>query len=96
MFFKRLNERLELFTELIRQTHRDMNARNDVLQLLREENKELREQNSKLLDRIMARDFEQLKLYSPIEAELPSFDVENPFADENLIGTTAMVEDKKE
>ena len=84
--FKRLQGKLDKIYGLCLARTRESEGKNDLIALLKEENRELREQVKSLMDRFMARNFEQLKLYSNEPNEIPAFEAVNPFSDEDLSG----------
>jgi len=84
--FKNLHSKLDRLYALVLAGNREKEGKNDLIALLKEENAELREQVKALMDRFMARNFEQLKLYSNGSIEVPDFEPINPFSDEDLSG----------
>lgn len=55
--------------EFMREMRNELSLVKEVRSTLEGENKRLREENGRLLDRLMARDFEQLQVYTPPEKE---------------------------
>ena len=84
--FKRLHVKIDKIYGLCLASSRANEGKNDLIALLKEENRELREQVKGLMDRFMARNFEQLQVYSERPVEEMNFDVVNPFSDEDLSG----------
>ena len=67
-------------------------ARGEVVQLLQEENSFHREEKEKLLDRLMARDFESLKTYSSSTVDIPIGEPIKLQEDEDMAGEIFDVE----
>ena len=84
--FKRLHGKIDKIYGLCLARTRESEGKNDLVALLKEENRELREQVKDLMDRFMARNFEQLQVYSGSSVEDMKFDAVNPFSDEDLSG----------
>jgi len=78
-------KKIDQILGIVLRNAQEVSGRNDIIEILREENKELRTQNRELLDRLMARDFEQLKLYEPIATQ-DQFVTLDPMTSEGLAG----------
>jgi len=86
MFKRRIHDKLDKIYAALLIEAKMTEGKTSLIELLKEENKELREQVKSLMDRFMARDFEQLRLYSNESVEVHNFKDLNPFSDEDISG----------
>ena len=73
--FKKLHEKLDMITESIRKVEEKNNALDMMVAKYEREVNRLSRQNKTLMDRLMARDFEQLQIYQTTPAESPGREV---------------------
>jgi len=80
-----LGKKIDQILGIVLKNNVEIVGRNDLIAILRDENKELRKQVRDLLDRLMARDFEQLQLFQPVTSQ-DMFEAPPPFSSEELAG----------
>ena len=85
------------FKKEVRDFMAEVRAENSVVTQQNEIIGDLREQNQKLLDRLMATNFKELQTYTTPEVEVALGDsAETDFSDEELIGEVIDVEGKND
>jgi len=66
MFRKAIHNKLDKILVTCLMNTKALEGKNDLIALYQQEIKDLRKERKDLLDRIMARDFEQLQIFQPV------------------------------
>ena len=83
--FKKLHDKLDKILAVSLARTRIVEGKNDLIEMFKEEVTALRKQNADLLNRIMARDFEQLQIFTPVPGT-DEFNLPDPSSFEELAG----------